>query len=304
VEQLSRVIIEKLETIAGVPDQDAISRKSKAVSALVPYAVCLAQSGQQGMMNAVFLVASRSTFGGFMWRWTIAPYITFLFDEPSPPSLNQAITLLSPYANWLHGSYTQDSVARWAAAALATPYSEAVGQSVVEALLQISGNGFLLPHVPIEIWAWLKRRPSLPPDCWGRSCGTSSEAVRHIRGLGDIELIKSYFLLVWSEWDSLHSCTEMEIIIREEFCGIAMRHHRDDLTKLLDHVLARLNLGWGYLVQHNPRITGIKITWAKEEYGRLREALAEIDRSSTEALPGAHSTLIPSNEYTNYRECV
>jgi hypothetical protein len=100
--------------MAGVPGQDPIIQsKSKAVSALLPYAVCLAQGGQQGMMEAILRVALKSTSGGFAWR-QIGLYITPWFDESSPPPPDQAITLVSPCANWERWPYTESSVARWA----------------------------------------------------------------------------------------------------------------------------------------------------------------------------------------------
>src|SRR5258708_5284644 len=117
--------------MAGAPDADTILwSKRKAASALFPYAVRMAQGGQRGMIDAILHSASKSTSGGFMWR-RIEPYITSLFDESTPSSLNQAITLMSPCVGWGYEPYTEKAVARWAAAALETPYSEAVGQSVV-----------------------------------------------------------------------------------------------------------------------------------------------------------------------------
>jgi hypothetical protein len=100
----------------------------------------------------------------------------------------------------MHG---RDTVTRWGAAALAVPYTEEVGQSVVDALLQIASVDLLRPYIPIELWAWLKKGPTLPPACQGRSFGTAPEVVRLICQLGDTETLKAYFLLVWSEWDRL-----------------------------------------------------------------------------------------------------
>jgi hypothetical protein len=295
---VSSVIIQKLEIMAGVPGQDPIFRsKSKAVSALFPYAVRLARGGHQGMMKAILRVTLESTSGGFVWD-RIRPYITSWFDESSPPSLDQAITLVSPCANWGRGPYNQSSVARWAAAVSATPYSEAVGQRVVDALLHIAWNEFLRSHIPIEIWAWLKKQPSLPPICRGRSLGTTQGVVRHIRGLGDIEILKSYFLLVWSEWGKVaySDLAEMEITIRGEFCGITMQQHRKDLKERLDHVLAQLDRGLEYLKLHNPKIKEYEVQVAKKHYKKLREVLVEVGKSPMEALPGTHPTLILSNE--------
>ena len=222
-----------------------------------------------------------------MW-YRIRPYITTLFDEWSPPSLtlNQVVTLASPCVNWDSDSHTQSTVARWAAAALASPCSEGVGQSVVDAVLQIARNETLQPHIPIEIWAWLKRTPCLPPVCWGRCFGTTPDVVHHIRGLGDIEILKSYFLLVWSEWDIIFGSglPEMEIIIREDFDGIGTWRHREELVERLDYVLGQLDRGLEYLEQHKPRIRERYIQSAKRQYGELKEVLLEVDKEAMETL--------------------
>ena len=270
--------------MAEVSGADPIFRsKRKAINALFPYAVRLAQDGQQRMIDAILRVALKSTSGGFMWR-RIRPYITTLFDESRPLSLNQAIVLASPCADWIHGPYTQSAVARWTAAALTTLYSEEVDQSVVDALLLISHNGSLRPHIPIEIWALLKRRPSLPPASRGRYWGTTSDILRHIRRLGDIEILKSYFLLVWSEWDLLFSWVDAQVSIEEDFSGIGMWCHRESLIDRLDHILGRLDRGLEYFKQHKPWFDEYDIQFAQKKYGELREVLLEVDREAMKTL--------------------
>ena len=73
---------------------------------------------------------------------------------------------MSPYLPWTDAFYDQNAVHRWAAAALAVPYTEEVGQSVVDVLLQIASNSSLRLHIPRDVWALLKKRVSLPP-VWG-----------------------------------------------------------------------------------------------------------------------------------------
>ena len=269
--------------MAGVPVTDLIFKsKRKAISALFPYAARLAQDKEQGMLETILDIASKSQSGGFMWR-RIGSSINFLFKESSPRFLDHAITIASPRADWNRGSYTQGSVARWVAAVLATPYSEAVGQSVIDALLQIARKDSFRPLIPDEIWAWLKRRTSLPPLCRGRRIGTTPGVVHHIRGLKDTELLKSYFLHVWSEWDLLDpsGITGMETIIREKFCGTGMWRDREDLTKQLDRVFRELNRGVEYLKQHNPQLDETIVTFARGQYEHLKEVLAELDREAT-----------------------
>ena len=276
MKQVSRLITQKLETMASVPGTDlAFRSKHKAISSLLPYALHLARNEQRGMIDAISHVASNPKCWGFTWRH-IGPYITTLFDESSPPYLNQVITLVTPSVRWVGSTYTPNMVARWTAAVLETKYSEAVGQNVVDALLQIAFKDTLRQEIPIDIWAWLKRRPSLPPVCRGRKLGATSVVVRYVRGLGDIEILKSYLLLVWSECDTPFGggLTEMETIIREEFCGFAMRNHRKDLTDCLDHILGQLDQELG----HKPVVESKKQRW-----GQLKRVLLEVDRSSTEA---------------------
>jgi hypothetical protein len=94
-------------------------------------------------------------------------------------------------------------VAGWAVAASAVPYTEEAGQSVVDILLHIASVDSLRPHIPTGIWTWLNKRPSLPPKCVGRSRGSSGDVVRQVRALRDTEILKSYLLLVLSEWDCI-----------------------------------------------------------------------------------------------------
>ena len=188
---------------------------------------------------------------------------------------------MSPYVPWddeLHDGHT---VARWAAAASATPYTEEIGRSVVDALLQIASVDSLRPHIPVDLWAWLKELPSLPPVCQGRSAGRKEAVVRHVRGLGDIEITKAYFLLIWSEWNFLYTSglDEMQASIREDFGGIESRHHREDLIKRLDHVLGELDRGWEHIERHKPGINQYQLRRANMDYRTLKEVLLEVERN-------------------------
>ena len=296
MEQVSNTIIQKINLMAGAPSTDPMLwSKFKAISALFPYAARLAQGEQREMFEVILHVSSKLSSRGFMWR-RIGTSIISWFHESSPPSLNHAITIGAPCADWTRDLYTQVAVARWAAAVSATPYSDAVCQSAVGALLLIAYNNTLRPQIPIEIWALLKRQPLLPAICRGRMWGTTQDVVRHIRGLGDIELLKSYFLLVWSEWNYLFfdGLGEMKEIIREEFCGIAMLRDREDLTERLDHVLRQLNRGVEYLQQHNPQIREDHITLPKFQYEQLKETLAKKDREAMKTLSSTTLNLVLS----------
>ena len=256
--------------------------KLKVINALLPYAVRLAQGGQQEMADQTSLVISKSTF---MWHH-VEPYLlTTLFGKSSPPSLNRAIILVSPYASWGHRRlYTENAVDRWAAAALATPYSEQVAQSVVDALLQIFYNDTLRPQIPIDVWSWLKRRPSLPPVCWGRYWGGDTKVVHHIRRLGDIDILKSYFLVVWSEWDTLTAWVETQASFEEDFGGIGMWCHREELVKRLDDILEQLDRGLDYVEQYDPYVHVDSIEERRRGFGGLKEVLLEVDRKAMQTL--------------------
>lgn len=233
--------------MVGASGSDLIISKRKAINTLFPYAIYLEQRGQQGMMDAILSVARASNLvasntGKFMWRQVVL-YISRLFEKQSPTSLNRVITLISPYVPWNGALNNKIAVARWAAAALAIPYTEGVGSSVVDALFQIAFIDYLRPYIPIDIWGLLKKEPSLPPMYHGLTRGVHEYTVAHVRGLGDIDILKSYFLLVWTDRvspdsDGIH---EMETSIRENFSGTGMEQHRKDLMQRLDHVLERLD---------------------------------------------------------------
>lgn len=200
-----------------------------------------------------------------------------LFAKSSSPFL---ITFVSPYLPWTATFYDKNTVNQWAAATLAVEYTEEeVGQRVVDVLLQIASDDSLRSHIPDHAWELLKKRVSLPPECLGRSLGIGLDVVHHIRERGDIEILKSYYLLVWSEWDSITepAINEMETSIKEDFCGIGMEGHRKDLIARLDYVLARLNGGLESLGQERPGIDGNVIEQAKEQYRKLRNVLSMIE---------------------------
>ena len=125
---------------------------------------------------------------------------------------------------------------------------------------------------------------------------TGQDMVHHIRGLRDIQLLKSYFLLVWSEWDYpfFRALVEMRGIIREEFCGIAMWQDREDPTKRLDHVLSQLDRGLEYLRQCDPQNLEDHVTDVRFKYEQLKEVLAEKDKEAVKTLSSTPLNLILS----------
>ena len=283
-DKLSNLITEELENMVRVGDLDQIKSKGKAIIALLPYSVWREQIGDHGMTDAILGVVRVPNVREFMGR----PIATLL-GKAGSDFPNRVMTLMSPHADWWRQDRepNANTVTRWADASLAVPYyTEEVGRSVVDTLLQIASNNSLQPYIPASVWAWLKKRPSLPPICNGRNTGTWVDVVRRVRGLGDVEILESYFLLVWSEWNYIpsDSFTEMCTSVREDLGGIEVGRHREVLIKRLDHVLRQLDKGLGHLKQQNPTLDEDHIPEARERYGKLREALLEVDEEASQIL--------------------
>ena len=282
---MSSLITRRLKTVIEATDRaNQIFSKRKAISALFPYAISLGREGHQAMADEILRVVTTPYSRRFLWRRMEA----MLFDESSSPSLNRAITLVSPYLPWNNTFYDQSTVDRWAAAALAVEHTEEVGESVVDTLLQIASDDSLRQGISDDVWGLLKKQVSLPPVCRGRSLGTGLDVALHVRGLKDVDILKSYYLLVWSEWDFLPDpvINEMETSMKEDFGGIGVWGHRRDLIEHLDHVLAQLDGRLGSLDKEKRGIVEDSIEQAKGQYTRLKNALVRADMEATETLTG------------------
>lgn len=262
-----------LEYMARTNDADKIFTKRKAINTLFPYAIFLEQGGQQGMIDAIFRAARISDSAGFesfMWHHVVL-YLSRLFETRSPKSLDRVITLISPHVPWEGKLNNTIAVSRWAAAVLAAPYTEELAQNVVIALFQISSIDHLRPCIPTVIWILLKCQKPLPPTFCGRRCkGTHANTIIYIRRLGDIDLLKSYFLLVWADNHILPSkvIREMERSIREDFSRVGTERHRIELIAWLDSAL-----NW----QPHPVPKYSFAKRAKAQRMRLRELLLEVN---------------------------
>ena len=288
VERISSIITQGLENMVNTADPGFIFSKRKAISTLFPYAICLGQGGQQGMADAISHAVVASDSGRFLWH-CIGRYITTLFDKPIPASLNWAITLASLQVPWSGNLHNESTVTRWAAAISTVPYTEEVCQSVVDALLQIAHTNSLRPHIPVEAWAWLKRWPSLLPLSEGPPEGSQGDVARHVRGLRDIGILKSYLFLVLSEWGFLDdSCfIEMQISIREDFCGVGMHGHREDLIRRLEERLDDLEEFSIFIAN------GDRAQRESEKYRKLRDVLLEVDGD-------VRNNLVPACAYLKF----
>ena len=292
--------------VEGANPEPVLS-KLKAISTVLPYSVFLEQGGRPEMLDAVIDAFRASNWVRPIWDHA-QPYLCSLLSRPNHPSLHRAIMLTSPYIYWDSELYDESMVSRWVrsvAATSAAAYTEAVGQSVVDTLLQIAGVDHLRPHIPIDIWTWLKKRPFLPPMCCGRRWGTEFGVVHQIRGLGDIEILKSYFLLVWSEWDYLYypGLDEMKIAISDDLGGIGMWCHREDLIQRLDYVLGQLGWGLEFSKLCNPEVSGYHVETAKAQYRGLKEILLEVERQAMDTLTRTSPKFTHLNKRPNSRGC-
>ena len=258
--------------MAEAEDYRPLRSNEMAITALLPYAVWQERDGQSETLDTIIRAARASRVWDFMsYRGDL--FFSTLLSEASP----RAIILTLPHIGWGYLTDRGDLVQWWATTASAVPYTEEVAQGVVDTLLQIAFFPDLVRYIPADVWSWLTRRPSLPSICRGRHLGTYGHVVEVVRGLKDIEVLTSYLLLVWSEWDTPDGLDEMCTSIREGFCGIGMGHHRADLIQRLDHVLGQLDRGLEYLTQHNPELDEDDLRERKDRYQKLRETLLEID---------------------------
>jgi len=151
--------------MAEVGDHHQIQSKHKTINALLSYAVLQERDGQPQMLDAFLCAARASRMLKFGWS----------------------------------------RARRLAAATSTVPCTDEAARDVLDTMLQIASQDALLLHIPTDFWFRLIKRPSLPPVCLGRDVGAHLHVAKAVRGLGDIEIAKAYFLLIWSEWDYLVS---------------------------------------------------------------------------------------------------
>lgn len=259
-------------------DPNPICLKHKVISALFPYVVQQEQEGQHEMLNTFLHVARVSAQDGFIWHHA-EPLVATLLHEGSSISLKQVVLLASPHMAWWKFRNGEHLVQQWAVATSTVPYTDDIGRSVVDTLLQVAYLDTLRPHIPVGMWSWLNKQPYLYPVCWGRCHGTHQDVVQIIQPLKVIEILKSYFLLVWSEWDGLwpEGLSLMCTLIQEDFSGARMKGHRQDLLQHLDYILGRLDLGLGYLQQYKISLDEGIIEKTKGDYTELKQVLLEVN---------------------------
>ena len=210
-----------------------------------------------------------------MWNH-IQPFTNTLLNDASDIPLTRAAMFASPYM-LQYGQEFRGLVRAWVETSSAIPKEKEIAPSVVNALFQIAYEE-LLPSGNHEIWSWLILRPSLPPICKGRAVGSHPRVMEQVRRLKDIEILKSYLLVVWSVWDTLRysGFRMMYECIREEFSGVEANSHRAELVQRLDEVIGELDKGLEYLQRDRPDFGEGDLWERKGQYEKLRKIFKEI----------------------------
>jgi hypothetical protein len=303
VEQVTNLITQKLGMMIQADDHQPLLSKRKALTALLPYAILQERDRHPEMLDAYLHAVRTSMEPNFTWRHA-REHVDGLFQKTSPRAM---VLMTTVWWDWLPDA--GDVVGRWAAAAsaISDTEDEEVVRSVVDMLLQIASECWLLPYIPTETWSWLTKRPDLPSVYLGRRVGTCAHVVKAVRALKDIEILKSYFLLVWSHLRPLGSsgcrlgCPplytipdsilnrhppdipddmlssylsggfyEMWVSIQEDFGGIEMEDHRTVFLNTL-----YLDIWLDDVRYRPPGFDESDLERVKYQYQTLRETLRE-----------------------------
>ena len=288
VEVVLNLITRSLETMVGADQAPVTSEGYGAVCALTPYAIFLEGNGQQGMANAIIQVVRGSRDPAFMF--SLQPHITTLLGKPNSPFRNWLIALVAPHVNWEDEERGADIVAAWAAAVSTVPDTEEVIRSVVGTLMLITRIDSLRPHIPVETWAWMKKLRSLPVADWPPFLTITPGVVRHVRGLGDLEIIGSCFFAVLVSWWSASAevLDEVEISIRGDFGGIEMWGHRGALLNRLGSILEEM----------------VANSEGSKRCRKLRGVLLDMDKEATKTLTRKFLKLVPLNNHSDLHGCI
>ena len=256
LDEVTLLIAQKLESMAEIPDPRLVKPARKAIGALFPYAVSLVQGGQQRMADAISHAASASRSDKFMWH-RVGPFITGMFKRQNPPSLTWVLGLISTRVYWRDEPHDKSMVATRAAAASAASSPEGVCWSVVDELLHIAfTSGLQEEHEHLQ-----------RPD------GTGKDITHQVRALGDTELLKSHLILALSDWCPIYdwSSRPANILtsIREDFSGVGVGCHREDLIKRLAELERACDIHFG-------RTMG--------RYEEFKRVLLEVDGEATNIL--------------------
>ena len=282
LEAITGSIASRLTEAAQNPD--AILSKYKAITVLFPYAVRQGQEGAPQLLDA-FLCTVRHFPHSSQWtRRYIRPVVPRLLAEGSSTTLKRAAVLALPYLEfaWLGSEDIRGFSELWISAADTLEDMEGVCQAVVDVLLQMAFFHSVRPHIAPKAWSWLNKRPSLPPHCRGRLlCSIGSNVLPAVRARNDIELLTSYLVTMWSEWDCAGEWAfeGMCQALREEFCGDddEVRKRRKELLARLNSVLGELRKGLRYLRVWHPDMHPDELRIIRERYEELKRILGCIE---------------------------
>lgn len=265
-------------------DPEAILCKYKTITTLFPYAARRGQEGDPRLLDA-FLSAVRHFPCTSQWtRRYIRPVIPRLLAEESSAVLKRVAVLALPHLElvWLDSNDIRTFIDLWISAADALECTEAVCHAVVDVLLQMAFFRSVRAHITPTAWAWLNKRPSLPPRCRGRLlCSIGSNVLPAIRSRQDIGLLTSYLVTMWSEWDCAGEWAfeGMCEVLREEFCrdggGEVVRECRMDLIARVNWVLGELRRGLEHLRVMNPNMEPDEFEVIRERYRALKRILVQ-----------------------------
>ena len=250
--------------------QNLLGPKSEVIHLLFWYGVQQERRGDTGLSDAILNLwhlsasRSRSTHGSL-----------------------RGVVLGGPYIHWGQGrcADAQGLVSKWAAGVSVAPHTEEVARIVVDTLLQIAANPHLRPFIPPDAWSWLNERPSLPPASRHLLSRCDREVFRTVRALDDTGILTSYLIAIWSgcEYFNYDGFVEMLTSVREDFEGIGVGYHREELIQQLDSALGKLS--------RQQRRFAFSVVFRtlpgdvmKAQYRELKRVLQEMDRKATEIL--------------------
>jgi len=269
---------------AGGSNQNPIQSAHKAIAAFFPSTVWEEQSGEHELLGTFMQAACLAARWSGPFKNLLEPLVIMLLKEESPISWKQAAILALPHWPWWNPTNSGELIQLWAAATSVVPHTDNICLSVVDTLLQIASMPSLQQFIPPGMWVWLNKRPLLPPICVGRNRGSTAPVVQIVWESGDVEIITSYLLLIWSPWDglSIGGLGEMLISLRKGFSGIGMARHRKALLQRLDRILWGLGPDWVIVKQYKPSITR-QVAWERRmQYNQLMGEVLEIAKEAVD----------------------
>ena len=272
----------------------------------------MAEDGDTKLLDEVLLAISRTSQGSSWVRSHIGPFIEQELSTWDSDVRVRIVMRALPYVEdaWFHIEDKDFFVELWRSVPEDLEYTPEIGQSVVQVLLRMACAYQWRPHIK-RVWRWLKRRPQLPPVCRARSmCCNDLGAISKVESLKDIEILKGYLIVVWSEWDWLAPwvCSYMCAVIRKRFGGERKKGHRGELRGRLLHIQKQLDLGMDHLRNQGSEMPAAYLQPTKEAYEALLVTLSEVEspRISHESTPDRESTSdrenTPDHESTSDRE--